>query len=136
MDDAGDRLAREAEYFHWRFFRRPAPAQVVERYVAANRLCFPETDDRARRMLEQIVDRRLDVEAVELYLRWRRGDRLLTRKIQILFYLVEVRAAYYADFVNRKPGLARALAALLAGVAGTAWKCIKGWRQGLANDLV
>jgi hypothetical protein len=59
---------------------------------------------------------------------------VLTRKIQILFFLVEVRSAYYGYFVNQTPGLWRAVIRLLASSVQTAWKGCKGcylaWRYG------
>ena len=121
-------LEREAEHLHASFFRRPAPPAVLERYAAAHSMALPEPGERTRRLIDAVVERRLDVEAVELFLRWRRRDRALSRKVQILFYLVEVRKDYYADFINQRPGVARAVGALLAAVVRTAWKFVKGWR--------
>ena len=136
MPDDPSALEREAGYFHALFFRRPIPEAVIGRYVAANRLCFPNPDARDLKMVETIVTRGLDAEAIELALRRRPGSGLLTRKIQVLFYLVEVRSAYYGDFVNRTPGLWRALPRLFASALQTVWKFGKGWylvrRYGLA----
>ncbi|MGA3019820.1 MAG: hypothetical protein ABSF62_22100 [Bryobacteraceae bacterium] len=131
---ADDRTALESEvrHFHALFFRRPLPGPVVERYVAANHLCFPTLEPKARAMVETIVTRRLDAEAIELALRLRKGNRVLTRKIQILFYLVEVRSEYYAYFINQVPGWWTAVLRLLGAVVRTGWKCAKGlylvWR--------
>src|SRR4029077_11932046 len=102
-----DRLAleREAAYFHALFFRGPIPGTVLQRYVAANALCSPPPEVRDSRLVEAIVAHRLDAEAIELAMRLRHGSDVLTRKIQILFFLVEVRSAYYGYFVNQTPGL-------------------------------
>ena len=132
MADDRTALESEARHFHALFFHRPLPGPVVERYVAANHLCFPVPDPKARRMVEIIVTRRLDAEAIELALRLRKGNRVLTRKIQILFYLVEVRSEYYAYFINQVPGWWSAVLRLLGAVVRTGWKCAKGlylvWR--------
>jgi hypothetical protein len=127
MTDYQLALEREAGYLHACFFRRPIPEAVTRRYVAADAVCFPGVDARNREMVETIVAHRLDAEAIELALRLRRGSGVLTRKIQILFYLVEVRSAYYDDFVNQTPGLCRALLRLAGSSARTAWKLGKGW---------
>jgi hypothetical protein len=133
---ADDRQALESEvrHFHALFFHRPLPGPVVDRYVAANHLCFPVLDPKAREMVATIVARRLDAEAIELALRLRKGNRVLTRKIQILFYLVEVRSEYYGDFINRLPGWWRAVLRLFGAVVRTAWKGATGlylvWRYG------
>ena len=132
MADDRTALEREAHHFHTLFFRRPLPGPVVERYVAANQLCFPAVDSKTRELVATIVERRLDAEAIELALRLRKGNRILTRKIQILFYLVEVRSEYYGYFINQVPGWWRGVFRLLAAVARTGWKCAKGlflvWR--------
>ena len=132
MADDRSALENEARYFHASFFRHPLPGPVVDRYVAANQLCFPTLDSAGSRIVSTVLDRRLDAEAVELALRLRKGSRVLTRKIQILFYLVEVRSEYYADFINQVPGLWRAIVRLLGSVLRTAWKAAKGlylvWR--------
>jgi len=127
MNEDAPALEREAGYFHALFFRRQMPEVVMRRYVTANRVCFPAPDAKDLKMVETIVARRLDAEAIELALRLRRGRGVLTRKIQILFYLVEVRSAYYGDFVNRTPGLWRAVLRLFASVLQTVWKAGKGW---------
>jgi hypothetical protein len=132
MADDRTALESEARHFHALFFRRPLPGPVVERYVAANHLCFPALDPKAREMVATIVTRRLDAEAIELALRLRKGSRVLTGKIQILFYLVEVRSEYYAYFINQVPGWWTAVLRLLGAVVRTGWKCAKGlylvWR--------
>jgi hypothetical protein len=134
MNDDRLALEREAAYFHAAFFHGPIPGTVLQRYVAANALCFPTPDARDSRMVETIVAHRLDAEAVELAMRLRHGSDVLTRKIQILFFLVEVRSAYYGYFVNQTPGLWRAVIRLFASSVQTAWKGCKGcylvWRYG------
>ncbi|MCC7498018.1 MAG: hypothetical protein IT160_10605 [Bryobacterales bacterium] len=124
------RLDAEVRYLHDAFFSRPLAAEVVDRYIRAVRHCGLDED----RTAEKIVRSRLDAEAVEFALRLRGRGVALTRKIRILFYLVEVRSDYYADFVNETPLFGRALWRLAASLARTAWKLVKGswlvWRHG------
>ena len=114
-------LEREARYLHELFFGCNAAPEVVERYVAASQLCLGE-----QRIASLIVEKRLDAEAIELVLRARRLDTVLTRKIQILFYLVEVRSHYYSYFVRCQEGRLRGYWTLAAAVIHTAWKSAKG----------
>ena len=134
MELEREALEQEARYLHARFFGRPLPEVVVARYVDANQLCFPNLSGRDRALLRQVIASRLDPEALELVLRWRKRTPVLTRKIQILFYLLEVRSEYYPYFVNQKPGRARAVAHLALALLRTAWKAVKGavlvWRYG------
>lgn len=127
-------LEREVRHLHARFFEGTIAPEVVERYVDAHRRYLPDPDDRARRVMEAILDAQLDPEAVELALRMHRRERFLTRKIQILFYLVEVRSEYYGYFVNSESGRAAAWSSVLKGVVITGFKFIKGtclvWKHG------
>lgn len=105
-------LAEEARYLHDSLFSRPLDEKTVERYVAAN---LKEAS------IDRIVEKRLDVEAVEFALRHRKPA--LTRKIKILCYLLEVRAEYQDDFVaaRREP-----VWKLLWKISGAGWKRLKG----------
>ena len=69
--------------------------------------------------MARVVSLRLDVEAVEFALRRRRACPELTRKIQVLSYLIEVQAEYQGDFIayGREP--ARAILVLLQGLFWT-----------------
>jgi SAM-dependent methyltransferase len=118
-------LRNEARYLHSCFFPGNAPAEVVERYVAANlQYCAP-----SGRLLETIMSRNLDAEAIELKLRSRKSPGVLTKKIRILFYLLEVRSDYYTVFFGPtgkdEPWL-RAVIGLLYGPLQTGAKYLKG----------
>jgi hypothetical protein len=121
-----DELEREVSYLHRQFFHSAPPPEVIQRYIAANRLCMPAPDESARRLISTVVSRRLDSEAIELVLRLRRRSPILTKKIQILFYLVEVRSAYYTYFLCHGSSVSRAAVELFASVTQTCWKLIKG----------
>jgi hypothetical protein len=116
----------EVRYLHRHFFRSDPPPEVIERYIAANRLCLPTLDESSLRILSTVVSQQLDPEAVEIVLRHRHLNPVLTRKIQILFYLVEVRSSYYTYFVSNQAGFTRASLQLLTSVIQTAWKLAKG----------
>jgi hypothetical protein len=125
------RLGAEAQYFHRALFSRPIHPDVIDRYIRANRHCGL-LDDGA---IDTILHKALDVEAIEFALRARGRGARLTEKIQILFYLVEVRRGYYSDFVNEQPMFGGALLRLSGSVLSAAWKLVKGtwlvWRHRL-----
>jgi hypothetical protein len=116
-------LAEEARYLHGSLFSRPMDPQIAERYARAHLVLFA---DERRTTVNRIVSRRLDVEAVEFALRRRRLCPELTRKIQILCYLVEVRADYRSSFVASRPRKVRAILALAWRIPASAWKLLKG----------
>ena len=126
MNSVTTELADEARYLHRAFFRKDPPSEVVDRYIAANTLCFPESSPLASKMMSKIVARRLDAEAVELALRLRKGPSILTKKIQILFYLLEVRSAYCSFFFGEKESRPRAVLGMLYSILQTAARVLKG----------
>ena len=115
-------LRVEAVYLHRAFFRSDPPSEVVDRYIAANLICCGESDA----LTGTIVARGLDAEAIEFALRLRKGPTILTKKIHILFYLVEVRSAYYSFFVGGGESRPRALSGVLYAALLTAVKYVKG----------
>jgi len=135
LDKQSMELEREVACFHNHFFRETLHRDVVNRYIAANQLCLPEQDARAASMIEKIVSNGLDVEAIEYALRLKNRDNILTKKIQILFYLVEVRSRYFPYFFNCNRTILRAITSILFSVPLTAYILCKGnfliWRYDL-----
>jgi len=109
--------------FYRFFFLDPAPPEVVDRYVSANFHCFG--DSVADPAADAVVRHRLDPEAVELVMR-SHGSSLLTRKIQILFYLAEVRADHYPHFAASGESLSGAILCMSVSVFRSGWKFVKG----------
>ena len=124
MTAAPPNLAAEVIALHRSLFGGLPDPLIIERYETAHRKLFPA--DSGSPLLERIVSRNLDVEAVEFALRRRRAGAELTRKMQILCYLVEVRAPYQHHFVSAQPARAKAAIELTAAAVRTAWKLAKG----------
>ena len=127
MSGEAEALAREARTLHRALFGGAIPEEVVQRYIRAHDGCPAARTEAARRALDIILSRNLDAEAIEYALRLRKGDPALTQKFQILFYLVEVRSAYYPRFVNERPGAARAAWEMLQAVQHSLVKFVKGF---------
>src|SRR5206468_3738924 len=117
-------------------FRFAADPLLIERYVQANLRCLASLSDQESRMVREVVLRRLDPEAIELALRLRRPKNALTQKLQILFYLVEVRSRYLSLFVNDRDRFLRALSEMVWSLFRTFWKFMKGSRLIRRHSLV
>jgi hypothetical protein len=120
--DRAPSLAEEAHHLHACLFRGSLHAVVVARYEAAHR----ELGIAASPAVQKVVARRLDAEAVEYALRRRAPGAALTRKMQVLCYLVEVHPGYLSEFVNQKSSRVGAWAALLRATLRSGWKRLKG----------
>ena len=118
-------LASEARYLHRCFFRADAPSEVVDRYIGANVECGIAPSA----LVQTIVTRGLDAEAVELILRSRKSPGVLTKKIRILFYLAEVRSENYSAFfgtAGKDESRMNAWFGLFGGMVQSAAKYLKG----------
>jgi hypothetical protein len=129
-------LRREAGYFHDLFFGGQPDPDIIDRYVAANRLYMPQLDPCSILTLDKILQFQLDAEAVEYALRIRGEGKVLTKKIRILFYLAEVRSGYFSFFFNMEKAPFRAVTGILFSAVLTAAKLIKGMYLIRRHDLV
>jgi hypothetical protein len=124
--NADSLLEREAEYLHRSLFSpRTMPPEVKTRYAAFNRKCLPNGG--VSPLAQAVVENALDAEAVEYALRVFRGPTVLTRKMQALLFLLEVRSEYYAEFVNERTSRAAARAALGGHGIRAVAVLLRGW---------
>ena len=121
-------LAAEARHFHACLFHRAPDAITVERYEAAHRRWFSDAPQSAAfvRIIAQIVEEKLDAEAIEFALRRRGSGAELTRKLEIVSSLAEARAAYVGDFINFESSRVRAWSTLTFATLRAVWKLAKG----------
>jgi hypothetical protein len=117
-------LEEEARFLFVSLFPKPVDSAIVEQYVAAHRRLF--ADRLTSPLVTRIVGQRLDAEAIEYALRRRKIGQDLTRKLQILMYLAEVRPAYYHDFVNTNTRRGGAIVSLAMSALMSGWKLVKG----------
>lgn len=117
-----DPTAAEARYLGARLFNRALDEQTVERYREACRLLPASPAEES--CLRKVVALELDPEAVEFALR-RRGSQL-TKRIQILAYLLEFRGDCFELFVNTDMRRGAAFAQLGLSGLRTALKFSRG----------
>ena len=130
-----EELIREVTFFHQCYFKTRLAEEVIERYITANRQVLPPADEPSAKMLNELVSRKLDIEAVEFVLRLKNRENLLSKKLQILFFLLEVRRDYIFYFFCFKRGKIQAIAGILSAVMLSIGKYVKGsyllWRHKL-----
>jgi hypothetical protein len=119
-------LAREAEYLHRKIFDGPIPEALRASYVAANRAVASGGPGPAVAKMALIVERALDVEALELALRRRERRNSLTAKLLILLYLAEARGSHFHFFVNEERARARSFCLLALHALRSLYKLLKG----------
>ncbi|HKY41674.1 MAG TPA: hypothetical protein VJM50_01160 [Pyrinomonadaceae bacterium] len=119
-------LVREAEVFHQAIFGRPVPTDICEAFVSANKTLLKDTGKATPVKIDLIVERALDVEAIEFALRRRNPQNLLTKKLLILCYLAESRSAYFNTFVNEEHQPVKAFIKLSFATLRSAYKLLKG----------
>lgn len=115
-------LVAEAAHLHRCLFRRPLDERIAARYVRAHdHVQFARGVDVTR-----IVERRLDAEAIEYWLRRRQPANALTQKLRTLLYLLEIEAPYYRHFVRDRGTLLGSLPWLLLAPPRSFYKLVKG----------
>src|SRR5215218_6026853 len=93
-------LENEATYFFHGLFGREAPQIIKIRYRNAHEYLFNESLEQELQTVWLVVEHRLNAEAVEAFLRRKDRPHILTLKMQLLVYLVELHASSYRLFVN------------------------------------
>jgi hypothetical protein len=120
-------LARELKYLTHLIFRVEPVPELAEAYLKANTIVFHGADvERIQRLMMAAVDKRGDLEAVEVVLRTKNKSNFLTQKTQILFYLMETRPEYFSLFVNQKKSMVKAYIILGLQTLRSSYKLIKG----------
>jgi enoyl-CoA hydratase/carnithine racemase len=131
--EAGDAfLAQEGLYLARRVFGLALPEPLVWRYVAANQALFTSEvlsgQEALRRSLRRAVVEQLDVEALELALRWRGRANLVSQKVHVLSYLIESEPALAHLYLSERRRQGQAYVVLGLYVLRTAWKYARGRR--------
>ena len=119
-------LFKEAEVFHQAIFGRPISQDIRAAFVSANQILLNDALNVTPVRIDLILRRSLDVEAIELALRRRNPQNLLTRKFLILCYLTEARSVYFGDFVNEQYRPVRAFISLSFATCRSLYKLLKG----------
>jgi hypothetical protein len=121
-----EELFREAEVFHQAIFGGPVPEDIREAFVSANRILLKDATNVIPVRIELILERSLDVEAIEFALRRRSPQNVLTKKLLILCYLAEARSVYFNTFVNEQHRPVRAFINLSFKTCRSVYKLLKG----------
>src|SRR5438874_1742564 len=112
-------LDREAKHFFHLLFGDEAPQGIRDRYRDAHEHMFSEGAEEEMHTVEVVVEKRLDADAIESFLRRRDTPHLLTMKMQLLIYLSELSSTHCALFVNQVDSRYRAAAAIIT--SGLKW---------------
>src|SRR2546425_9170323 len=94
-------LDREVEHLFQALFGEEVPQSIKARYRDAHEHMFKTRCHNETRTVGVVVQKRLDAEAVESYLRRKGTPHLLTMKMQLLIYLAELSPLYCDLFVNQ-----------------------------------
>lgn len=115
-----DRLAREAQFIHRKLFHGRPSAEALEHYRKAHEvLKIPRTE-----LLEKIIDKNLDMEAIEFVLR--KKNRILTQKILLMCYFAELDPVSVRYFIAEKNNWFGGGCALVFHVLRTIYKFFVG----------
>jgi hypothetical protein len=97
-----DTLIEEAKYLYSKLFPGTASSLLIERYVLAHQKLPLTSGLEGRELMTVIVAKRLNVESLEFVLRLRSSDNVLTRKVQVLYYLAESERIHWEHFFSKQ----------------------------------
>ncbi len=130
-------LRTEGERLHASIFGTSIPEPVLQKYIEAHLYYLTSPENSEVRWMSEAVRRGLDLEALEIALRFSHSGHLLVRKVKILVHIAEGFDAYRSWFINEKPRRAKAVVLLVGHLFQTGFKFLKGkfllWRL---KDLV
>src|SRR5262249_28493298 len=95
-------LRREASALHRAAFGRDVAEEVAQRYTEAHRGALLRVDSADSKWMQRVLERGIDLEALEIALRIRQPDHVLCHKFKLLIYIAEAFPEYYGDFVNEE----------------------------------
>ncbi len=132
-------LAREFNYLAKLIFGVEPGPELAESYIKANTIIFCGASvDQIQKFMIAALERKYDLEAIEVALRLKTKSNFLTQKIQILFYLMETRPEYFSLFVNKKGSMPVAYILLSIQTLRSLFMLIKGvllLRSPLCRDV-
>jgi hypothetical protein len=119
------KLEKEAQYICEKMFNGKKLSQdSVENYVHFNKLNFKTNQEID---INSIVDKKLDIEAIEFYLRLQKRNNVLTQKVHALIYLIEIQKDFYYDFYVKKDSFLVGFTNLVYYTIRSIYKLIKGF---------
>lgn len=119
-----DNFLKEIEYiFESLFADKKLPEEVKNQYI---KFCSELPVDGPQVDMNMIVKHRLDVEAIEFYLRIKFRNNVLTKKIHAVLYLVEVRGEFFDEFHVEKNSLISGFFSLVFYTVRSIYKFFKG----------
>jgi hypothetical protein len=117
-------LDRECALLCRQIFGVEPPPGCAEAYRQAHAVVFASVPPEAG--LAEAVRGAWDLEALEFAWRLRDKDNALSKKVNILFYVMEARPEGFSAFVNSGPAPLRAWAKLSYETLRSAYKLLKG----------
>lgn len=120
-------LEKEIQYFYHEIWGRDPDSITIERYINAHEKLNLIHDRKQQDMIDLILDRKLNAEAIEFFLRTKNQNNLLTRKWVILFFLSEcISDNYERFFISRKASF-RGWIRIVFALLHTATSYLRGW---------
>jgi hypothetical protein len=121
-------LKREAEFVVEYFFGKCVDSTTIDRYIDANKLVFEKQNDLeiSQEVINRLISSSVDIEALEFAWRKENPENMLSKKIQILFYLLEARSEFYPFFCTDRSSFSAGFAQLLGAVLADCLKLVKG----------
>lgn len=130
-------LNKEIEYINSSLFDGGLSPDIVSNYLDAQSyvFCSPLSSEQEN-LIIKIVTNKLDIEAIEYFLRLKKNNNILTKKLHILSYLIESNRDYNALFINDKNKFVTGFMVLVYYSFRSCFLLLKGFYQCKRYQLV
>lgn len=121
-------LKKEVDYFIRFFFKKETDEMTIDRYIHANKEVFSNNKitEHQSILLESLIENNVDIEAIEFAWRLKDRENVLSKKIQIVFYLLEVKSEFFILMINERKSILKASIILSFSICHSIYKLLKG----------
>lgn len=95
-------LEHECGFIHRRIFGFEPSKDIQKRYVQVHDVYHRYIKNDEQMQIGHIIQKKVDLVSLEFFWRFKNRQNLLSKKIQILFYLTEVKPEYQRLYISDK----------------------------------
>ncbi len=94
-------LGAELNFIHSRIFGFLPSDKLQDRYISVHNQYQAYLDENEQKIVEILIGGNVDLVSLEFYWRFKNSKNILSKKIQIIFYLTEVMPRYQKIYLSQ-----------------------------------
>jgi hypothetical protein len=129
---AQEELRQECRFLCTSVLKITPCAATLDRYVEAHQILFTQSIGEGvssspfDSLVSEAIKRGQDIEALEYALRWQQEITVLTKKLHMLLYIIEIHPVHHKLFVNASNSVLKGYVILGYEIVRSLYKLLKG----------